>query len=199
MKFYTFENKGVAICVVRKNASTSLSQSLLDSPHQMRGDKNLRQLSRLKVRGFEICAIVRNPLARLYSGWSLFKRTTRGTSTFWGVPVGDGVSFERFLQAVVERADPENHNEHIKAQHLLLGHGIDGQIIPNRLVPFESLPHKWDALRHHLERERGLHLPPLQHLNPSRAKLSDNLPLRVVDMARKHMRAEYEALGYLLP
>lgn len=179
---YYFHDLKLVAFLMRKNASSSLREALRHQGLQKFHTHLKTKVLDLQRDGYEVIAIVRDPLDRLISAWRYFYNRAPKD-----IP-DTSLSLDDWLIEVCNM-DPKHMNEHIQHQSFLLS-DLNGNIIPDRLIRFENLKEDWKDFQRDYPK-----IPDLNHKGKSNRE-GDEPSLEVMNKVYEFFSDDYEKLGY---
>lgn len=151
-----------------------------------------RKLADLSKENF-LFAFVRNPLARLYSGYMnklIDPRSSNSQNIFAHMDMPMGMAFESFVMRVAELKDNEI-DRHLRPQHWFLTY--EGRLFVNYVGKMETFSADWIVL------QKKFSLPDLSHKNSSSAmgmEAGHQFTRRLAEIAIERYREDIELFGY---
>lgn len=140
-------------------------------------------------------SFVRNPLARLHSSYvnkiEDVRNAGSGENIFWNHDIGLDMSFEAFIERLMEIPDPKI-DRHLRSQASVLCDG--GKILVDHIGRFEYMAADWKVLAERYG------LPPLPHKNRS-SKSTESSPgspytYRTARLVADRYHEDINAFGY---
>ncbi len=171
-----------------------VQQTISDAEVEKKFSRHVRQqkLAELSKEYF-LFAFVRNPLARLYSGYMnklIDPQSRGGRNIFAHMDMPMGMPFESFIMRVAELKDNEL-DRHLRPQNWFLNY--EGRLFVHHVGKMETFAADWTVLQNKFS------LPALPHKNSSSARgmeTGHQFTRRLAEIAIERYKEDIQLFGY---